>query len=307
MKDFNLVAYGSDSYKGSHWAFMPENFVTTTAYCEPRVGAKFDNNVFFGLQYQIMRYFAGQVVTRAKIEEAAQEYMDHFGNPDVFNRAGWEHILNEHDGYLPIKIKAIPEGTVVPTGTCLFTIKNLGGKKTKWLTNFVETMIMQVWCPTTVASSSRAIKQIINEHLQRSGTPADLPFKLHDFGFRGVSSLETSQIAGAAHLVNFMGTDTMSAIPLLREYYGVKDMPGFSIPATEHSTMTAEGPTGEANVVRRILKKVPTGLVGIVIDSYDAENFIKEVIGGNEDIKQSIINRDGTVVFRPDSGMPPRS
>ncbi len=301
----NLIAFGTDSYKQSHHTFYPKGLQTVYSYCEPRVGAQFPRTVFFGLQYIIRRYLAGQVVTRDKIEEAAEICAQHFGSEHVFNRKGWEYILEEHDGRLPVRIKALPEGSVVHPGIALFTIENTD-PNVPWLTNFLETILLQVWSPCTVASSSLAIKEIIKVHLDNSGTPEEIDFKLHDFGYRGVSSMETSALAGAAHLVNFMGSDTMSAIPLLRDYYGATDMSSFSIPATEHSVMTAGGPEGEADVVRRVLQANPTGLVAMVIDSYDTINFIKGVIGGNEDIKNTILNREGTTVFRPDSGQLPQ-
>lgn len=296
----NLILQ-SDSYKYSHYPLYPEGTEVVYSYCEPRVGARFKETTFFGLQYILSRYLAGRIVTREKIEEAADMCKLHFGSETIFNRKGWEHILIEHDGRLPIRIKALPEGMTVPEGNALFTIENTD-PRVPWLTNFLETLLMQVWSPTTVASSSREIRKIIKSYLELTGDPSGLPFKLHDFGFRGVSSLETAALAGAAHLATgAMGTDTMAALTLLRDYYK-EPMAGFSIPATEHSIMTAGGPAGEADVVRRILATYPTGLVAMVIDSYDTINFIERVIGGNPDILAAIRNRQGTVVFRPDSG-----
>lgn len=295
------MAFGSDSYKLSHHNFYPEGLETVYSYCEARKGAQFYETTFFGLQYIVSRYLAGQVVTREKIEEAAQVCEAHFGRSDVFNRKGWEHILKKHNGRLPIRIMALPEGTTVPEGTALFTIENTD-PQVPWLTNYLETLIMQVWSPITVCSSSRYIKKVINKYLDLTGDPAGLPFKLHDFGYRGVSSLETAALAGAAHLVNFMGTDTLAAIPLLRNYYGATEMPAFSIPATEHSVMTAGGPDGEAEIIRRILATHPQGLVAMVGDSFDMFRFVTDVIGGNPDILEAIRNREGCVVIRPDSG-----
>lgn len=296
----NLILQ-SDSYKYSHYPLYPEGTEVVYSYCEPRVGARFKETTFFGLQYILSRYLAGRVVTREKIEEAADMCKLHFGSETVFNRKGWEHILVEHDGRLPIRIKALPEGMTVPEGNALFTVENTD-PRVPWLTNFLETLLMQVWSPTTVCTSSREIRKIIKKYLDQTGDPAGLPFKLHDFGFRGVSSVETAALAGAAHLATgAMGTDTMAALTLLRDYYK-ESVAGFSIPATEHSIMTAGGPAGEADIVRRILATYPTGLVAMVIDSYDTINFIENVIGGNPDILAAIRNRQGTVVFRPDSG-----
>ena len=301
MNNFNLVAFGTDSYKHSHHSFYPDGLETVYSYCEPRVGSTFKDITFFGLQYFYSLYLSGKVVTREKIEEAAAICEAHFGSAEVFNRAGWEYILDRHDGYLPVRICAIPEGTTVPEGTCLFTIENTD-PNVPWLTNYLETLLMQVWSPTTVCTASREAKKIISKYLDLTGDPQGLPFKLHDFGYRGVSSLETASLAGAAHLVNFMGTDTMSALPLLRDFYLANDMAGFSIPATEHSVMTAGGPTGEADIVRRILRAHPEGLVAMVGDSFDMYRFVTDVIGKNRDIYDTIRNRQGTVVIRPDSG-----
>lgn len=305
MNNFNIVAFGTDSYKQTHYKLYPEGLETVYSYCEPRVGARFDETMFFGLQYIIAEYLTGQVVTQAKIDEAAAICEAHFGSPDIFNREGWEHILNTHDGRLPIEIKALKEGTIVPTGTALFTIENTD-PQVPWLTNYLETILMQVWAPITVASSSHAVRQIIAGYLEDTGTPEDLPFKLHDFGYRGVSSMETAALLGAAHLATgAMGTDTMAALSLAKEFYD-EPMAGFSIPATEHSVMTARGPEGEADIVRQILREYPTGLVAMVGDSYDMIGFIHNVIGKNPDILEAIKNRDGTVVIRPDSGTLPK-
>lgn len=302
MKNFNLVSVGTDSYKHSHWRLLPENTEVVSSYCEPRAGARFPRTMFFGLQYFLKAYLAGRIVTREKIEEGAERMYKHFGSDRVFNRVGWEHILKAHDGRLPVKIRALPEGTVVPEATPLFTIENTGGIPTAWLTNYLETILMEMWMPTTVATSSLAVRNIIRRYLDATGDVAGLGFKLHDFGYRGVGCPEYAALAGAAHLATgAMGTDTLAAVDLLRDYYS-EDMAGFSIPATEHSIMTSRGPEGEADVVRQILREYPTGLVAMVIDSYDTHRFIRQVIGDNPDIIQAIRARQGTVVFRPDSG-----
>ena len=307
MKDFNIVAYGSDSYKLSHHGFYPKGLQVVQSYCESRPGGMFDEIVFFGLQYILKEYLCGQVVTKEKIDEAEELANAHLG-PYIFNRAGWEYILKKHNGYLPIEIWGVSEGTVHPPGTPLFTIQNTD-ENVPWLTNYLETMLMQVWSPTTVATGSREVKKIIDRYLEKTGDPSTIDFKLHDFGFRGTSSPETAALAGAAHLVNFQGTDTMAALALLRDYYtphsefnNTHTISGFSIPATEHSVMTMGGPDGEREIVNRILDAHPTGLVACVIDSYDTIRFIKEVIGGDPTLVKEILDRDGTLVFRPDSG-----
>ena len=129
----------------------------------------------------------------------------------LFNEAGWRHILNVHGGRLPLEIRAIAEGTRVPVSNALITVVNTD-EKVAWLTNYVETLLVQAWYPTTVATQSHFMKQTILQHLTESGTPAEVDFKLHDFGYRGSTSVESAGIGGAAHLVNFKGTDTLEAI-----------------------------------------------------------------------------------------------
>jgi nicotinamide phosphoribosyltransferase len=304
MNNFNLLAVGTDSYKQSHHSLYPPGTEKVYSYCESRVGARFPASLFFGLQYILKKYLVGQVVTQAKIDEAAELCAAHFGREDVFNREGWEYILKKHKGYLPVVIKAVPEGEIIPTGNVLFTIENTDWQ-VPWLTNFLETVLMQVWSPITVATGSHEVRKIIKKYLDLTGDPAGLDFKLHDFGYRGVSSVETAALAGAAHLATgAMGTDTMAALSLLKNYYH-EPMAGFSIPATEHSIMTARGPEGEADIVRQILTTHPEGLVAMVIDSFDTIGFIDQVIAKNRDIYDMIRSRNGTVVFRPDSGTLP--
>ena len=201
----------------------------------------------------------GQVVRPEHLDEAEAVFREHFfGDPSLFNRAGWQHILDKHDGRLPVRIRAVPEGTVVPTSNVLMTIENTD-PACYWLTNYLETMLVQVWYPCTVATQSRSMKQVIADYLQRTGDMSGLPFKLHDFGFRGVSSVETAAIGGAAHLVNFTGTDNIAGVMMARNYYGAA-MPGFSIPAAEHSTITSWGRDREVDAYANMLEAFPQGL-----------------------------------------------
>jgi nicotinamide phosphoribosyltransferase len=161
---------------------------------------------------------------------------------------------------------------------------------------------MKVWYPTTVATLSREIKKIIKGFLERTGDPALLPFKLHDFGYRGVSSEETAAIGAAAHLLNFLGTDTVAGILMLREHYYAKGMPGASIPASEHSTMTAWGKGNELEAYRNMLSAYPEGPVACVSDSYNIYNACEKLWG--ELLKPDVVKRKGTLIIRPDSGDP---
>ncbi len=297
MTNENLLLL-TDSYKTTHWKLMPPGTETMISYFESR-GGEFDNTVFFGLQYLLKKYLAGQVVTREKIDYAEQRVNAHMG-PGVFNREGWQHILEVHQGHLPIRIKAVAEGSVVGTHNALMTVENTD-PKCFWLTNYLETLLVQAWYPTTVATLSREIKKIILSYLHKTGDPSLIGFKLHDFGFRGVSSVESAGLGGAAHLVNFLGTDTFEALEICKDFYG-EEMAGFSIPASEHSTITSWGKEHEVDAMHNMLMSYPTGLVACVSDSYDIYKACAEYWGA--ELRDLVLGRDGTLVVRPDSGDP---
>ncbi len=243
--------------------------------------------------------FAGKVFTGQDIEEARKFADKHFGgNPKCFNHAGWKNLYAKYRGVLPLRIRAVKEGSVVAAQNAMITIENTD-PEFYWLTNWAETVLLQVWYPVTVATLSRAIKQIIGEALVRTGDPSLLPYKLHDFGFRGVSSRESAAIGGAAHLFNFLGTDNLAAIELLQQYYAA-DMPGLSVPASEHSAMTAWGRAHEVDAFENVLNNVPEGIVACVSDSYDIYKAVRDLWGGK--LHDKVLRRNGTLVIRPDSG-----
>lgn len=300
--DMDNIALKTDSYKLNHWNQYPEGTEIVHSYFESRNGAMFPYTVFFGLQYLLKKNIVGKVVTRAKIEQAAALTKAHLGSEERFNRAGWEYILNNHDGKLPLRIKAVPEGMVVPTNNVLMTVENTDEKNCAWLTNDLESLLTHVWYPSTVATLSRNVKEVIQKYLAETAENAlGLDFMLHDFGYRGVSSDESAEIGGAAHLINFKGTDTVPAILLLSEYYGNGTFDGiaYSVPATEHSIMTALGKEGEAQVVANLLTNYPTGILSVVADSYDIYNFVDNIVG--KQFKNQILAREGVFVVRPDS------
>ncbi|XP_060577415.1 LOW QUALITY PROTEIN: nicotinamide phosphoribosyltransferase-like [Ruditapes philippinarum] len=291
----------TDSYKVTHHMQYPPNTTNVYSYFESR-GGKFEKTVFFGLQYIIKRWLCGKVVTEEKIQEAKELYHKHFMK-DHFNVDGWRYILETYDGHLPIRIKSVPEGMVVPYKNVLFTVENTD-PKCHWLTNYFETLLVQVWYPMTVATNSRYQKEIIAKYLDETAeTLEKLPFMLHDFGFRGSSSVESAGIGGCSHLVNFMGTDTIAGITTARRYYGC-DIAGFSIPAAEHSTITTWGKDGEVEAFRNMLTRFPDGLVACVSDSYNIWDACEKVWGGK--LKSLVEQRkNGSLVVRPDSGDPP--
>jgi nicotinamide phosphoribosyltransferase len=254
----------SDSYKISHWKQYPPGTEYVYSYFESRGcdRAGWDSVCFFGLQYFLKRYMVGSVVTKEKIDEAEKIYSIHFGdgvneNPALFYREGWEYILKQHNGKLPVHIKAVPEGMVVPNKCVLFTMVNTD-PKCYWLTNFLETLLVQVWYPMTVCTNSRMQKLSIHKYLEDTGNqdwsiPGGSVFKLHDFGFRGVSSVESAAAGGCGHLVNFLGTDTVAAMVCAQTYYGAGIASGHSIPASEHSTITSWGVDGEVDAMENML------------------------------------------------------
>jgi nicotinamide phosphoribosyltransferase len=146
------------------------------------------------------------------------------------------------------------------------TIENTD-PKCFWLTNYLETLLVQVWYGCTVATQSYFIKKMIMEYANKTGNPELVSFKLHDFGFRGVSSVESAGVGGMAHLVNFLGSDTMAALMVANEFYGC-DMAGFSIPASEHSTITSWGKENERAAMENMLDQyADCFLVACVSDS----------------------------------------
>lgn len=238
MDYLDNLLLNTDSYKPSHWLQYPPNTEYVFSYIESR-GGDYNETVFFGLQGFIKDYLL-KPITQQDINYANSFYSDHVG-PNIFNKEGWEYILKRYGGYLPLKIRAVPEGLVVPTLNVLVNIENTD-PKCYWLTSYVETAILRaVWYGTTVATQSWHIKQDIKKMMEKTCDNLDgLPFKLHDFGARGVSSHESAAIGGAAHLINFLGSDTMAgAIYANTRYQGFGKMFAYSVPAAEHSSITS--------------------------------------------------------------------
>lgn len=298
MKLAKNIILNTDSYKVSMFKQYPAGTTGVYSYIESR-GGKYDATVMFGLQAFIKEYLTTPV-TREDIEVADKILTAH-GVP--FNRDGWEYIVEQLGGRLPVRIKAVPEGSVVPVSNVLVTIENTD-PKCFWLTTWLETALLRaVWYGTTVATQSYTIKKVIAEYLEKTGDPSGIDFKLHDFGARGVSSLESAGIGGAGHLINFMGTDTITGILYAMEYYDA-GVCGFSIPAMEHSTVTSWGREGEVDAYRNMVTQYakPGSIVAVVSDSYDVFNAASKLWG--EELRQQVIDSGATIVIRPDSGDP---
>ncbi|WP_345816634.1 nicotinate phosphoribosyltransferase [Paraburkholderia sp. PREW-6R] len=287
----------TDSYKASHFLQYPPEATAMFSYIESR-GGRYDRTLFFGLQMLIKEYLC-RPVTSAMIGQAKAFFTAH-GEP--FNEAGWRYIVDQCNGYLPVRIRAVPEGSVVPTHNALVTVE-CDDPRVFWLASYLETMLLRVWYPITVATQSWHLRKLIRAALVKSSDDlAQLPFKLHDFGARGVSSAESAAIGGAAHLVSFMGSDTVLGVVAANHYYN-ESMAAFSVPAAEHSTITSWGRERETDAFRNMIATFgkPGAIVSVVSDSYDL--FAALDVWGSE-LKQTVIDSGGMLVIRPDSGDP---
>jgi nicotinamide phosphoribosyltransferase len=290
---------GTDSYKLSHWVQYPAGTDGMFSYIESR-GGKFDRSVMFGLQMILLDFFARRI-TRDDVAIAKEIAAAH-GEP--FNEAGFLRIVDTHDGYWPLRIRALPEGTVVPAGVPMVTVESTD-PELAWAVSYVETLMLQLWYPVTVATLSWSVRKVIASFLDETSDDAasQLPFKLHDFGYRGVSSPQTAARGGLAHLVAFRGTDTLAAVLAGRAYYD-EPMAGYSIPAAEHSTITSWGPEAEVEAYRNMVRQFgkPGAIFACVSDSIDIYNAVDHLWG--EALRQEVIDSGAMLVVRPDSGDP---
>ena len=292
------MALDSDSYKLSHWKLYPPNTTAMYSYFESR-GGHGDYTVFFGLQYYLKRYLATPI-TVEDVEEAKEFAIIH-GVP--FNYDGWMYIAKDLKGKLPVRIKAVPEGSVLPKHNILFSVESTD-PKVFWITSWLETLLVRIWYSISVATNSYAIKQTIKDYLDKTSDDpeGEIGFKLHDFGSRGSTSQESAMVGGASHLVNFMGSDTIAGIWMANKYYDCK-MSAYSIPASEHSTITMWKKENEVEAYRNMIKQFgDTGIFACVSDSYDIYNATEKLWG--EVLKSEVENMKAVLVVRPDSGDP---
>lgn len=301
MKNLISTITRVDSYKFSQWSMYPKGTTHISSYIESRGGEP--ESVFFGLQAFIKEHLLTPI-TMADINRAERVVTAH-GLP--FNREGWEIIVNEYGGKLPVEIQAVPEGTVMETHNVQVQIVNTD-PRLAWLTSYLETALLRaIWYPSTVATKSRKMKALIAAALhETSDVPVmdQLMFKLHDFGARGASSSETAMLGGMGHLINFMGTDTFEAVEGVMAYYNTDEVVGFSIPASEHSTVTSWGRENEVKAYENMLDTFggPGKLVACVSDSFDIYAATRDLWGGV--LKDKVLAMGGTLVVRPDSGDP---
>ena len=286
-----------DSYKLSHAFAYPKNITGMFSYIEARTNGR-DIMIPFGLQMWIYKFLTIQV-THFHINEA-EAFAQAHGEP--FSRDAWEKVINVYNGYLPLVIRAVPEGTPVRSGNAIVTVK-CEDEDLFWMCSYIETAILRaVWYPTTIATLDYESKREIKRFYEISGADMNmLPFALHDFGGRGVASAEQAEIGGAAHLVNFMGSDTVEGVRAANYYYDCP-MSAFSVPATEHSVECSFGksPAQELEYLTHVITNLGKkgGIVSIVIDGYDVYRAADQIC----DLKELIIASGAKVVLRPDSG-----
>jgi nicotinamide phosphoribosyltransferase len=309
--------FAIDFYKTDHRRQYPEGTTEVYANFTPRychlakMGEKFDKKVvFFGLQYFITDFLINTwnngFFTKSK-EYVLYEYKNRMDLSLGKDAIGVEHIAALHElGYLPIKIKALPEGTRVPIGVPILTIVNTH-PDFFWLTNYLETIIScYLWKPITSATIAYEYKKLLTHFAHKTGTPLDfVKYQAHDFSFRGMSGPQDATLSGAAHLTSFYGTDTVCAIDLINQYYSgdyCSGVIGCSVPATEHSVMCMGSKDGELGTFRRLVTEIyPKGIISIVSDTWD---FWKVITDYAVQLRLEILAREGKVVFRPDSGDP---
>jgi nicotinamide phosphoribosyltransferase len=298
-----------DGYKADHRSQYPKGteYVYSNFTARKSMNPEITKVVVFGIQYFIKKYLIEDFnqnffgVDKSAAVAAYKDIMDGYIGPDKITT---EHIAELHDlGYLPIKIKALPEGSRCPMGVPFVTVVNTD-KRFGWLTNYLETIMSCIlWGPMTSATVAFQFRKIMTEYAVKTGSSLDfVKWQGHDFSFRGMFGLEAALMSGAAHLTSFTGTDTIPAIHFAKKYYNAEGLIGGSVPATEHSVASANGENNEWELYRRLIEDVyPSGIVSVVSDTWDYWNVLTNIVPS---LKDSIMKRDGKLVVRPDSGDP---
>jgi nicotinamide phosphoribosyltransferase len=302
----------TDFYKTDHRRQYPPGTSLVYSNFTPRASRipGVDQVVVFGIQYFIKEYLQNQFnqnffnVEKRTALSRYKRRLDYSLGKDA---VPIEHIAALHDlDYLPLQIKALPEGTLCPIRVPCLTIRNTLPEYF-WLPNFLETILSTVlWGPMTSATIAHEYRKKLDFYAElTSDIPEFVQWQGHDFSMRGMYGLEAATLSGAAHLLSFTGTDTIPAIDFLEQYYGAiseSELIGGSVPATEHSVMSLGGDANEKETIRRLITEVyPTGIVSIVSDTWDFWKVISQIA---RELKDTILARDGKVVFRPDSGDP---
>lgn len=284
----------TDSYKLSHFLGYPKDAEYMYSYAESR-GGEYRASVFFGLQ-KFIKELAAVRVTMDDIYEA-EAFAQAHGTP--FNFQGWMDIVTDYDGKIPVRIKAVAEGTLVPTRNVLVTVENTDPRMA-WLTSYIETALLRAtWYPTTVATRIHYMKERIKPYYDSTSDVGDMGFSLLDFSARGCSSIETAQLGGMAHLVHFIGSDNIPAVLSAKRFYN-EPMAAFSVSATEHSIMTSFGQEGETDSFEYLIDNMMQegGILSVVSDTWNVYEAAHKWVA----LAHKIRAKNGTLVFRPDSG-----
>jgi nicotinamide phosphoribosyltransferase len=298
-----------DGYKNWHHMMYPAGITQLYSNMTPRSykHLKCDKSVFFGLQYYLKEYLIKQWnenffnIPKDKIVNDVKRFHWAYSGVD-FNTT---HIEKLHDlGYMPLKIKALPEGSLVNEKVPYFTITNTH-PDFAWLVNYLETqMSTSIWDLCVNATIAYEYRKILDKWADKTcDDNSFVQWQGHDFAQRGRSSQE-STFNQAGHLLSFTGTDTIPSIFMLEEYYNAditKELVGASVPATEHSVMTSYGKEDEIEAFERMLNLFPTGIISVVSDSFDLWQVCTTFV---TQLKDKILARNGKLVIRPDSGDP---
>ncbi len=298
----------TDQYKAnSHWNMVPSDVTATRSYCEARIGAKYNDIVFHGLQALLMKRFVGAPLTLDDIHysDMVMNLSNFHSNP--FNLESWIRLYHKHNGRIPVRIKALPEGTIISPGTAWFTIEGTD-PEFAWLSQRLESVLLHTWYPTTIATRSRNNIKVIQDALIASSEQSpELARHLYvDFGYRACSCDEQAAIGGAAHGINSYASDTILGLVEIDRYYGGLTEKGimYSVPATEHRIAQSFGKR-EDEYLLKMMELYPDWILSIVSDTNNIEVFVNEVVRRNKDkiiqrweVGKAQINK---VVIRPDS------
>jgi nicotinamide phosphoribosyltransferase len=289
----------SDIYKFGHNRMLTPKIKGLHSYLEARKGALFQETKWFGLQYIL-----NQLQKQLTMDDAKQilELSKECGVPVTLKQI--DTVMRKHDGFLPVEIKALPEGMIVPVSNALMTVNSTYLEDdTKWMTNYIETESSRVWYPTGVATLKHEIRKLQKRYLELTSDTMDIfDFQIHDFGARATTCREQTGIGGMAALAGGgLGTDTSLGMVYANAFYDAPLACGFSVYASEHCVMTKYGEAGEKDVFKELVLEFPNGILSLVCDSYSDKRFVSEYA---LELKPLIIARDGKTVFRPDSGDP---
>lgn len=302
----------TDFYKTIHHNCYVGGLEKLVSYWTPRMSRKENMNevVMFGLQSFIKKFFIkcfnDEFFNKPK-NEVIEEYKRIIKYTMGKYYADTKHIEKLHDlGYLPIEIKAVPEGTLVPIKVPMIQITNTH-KDFAWLVNYMETLLScYIWQPMTSATISHQFRKIINYYYNKT---VDINTRnkntaCGDFSMRGMSCVESAMSSNAGHLLSFISTATIPTITYLEKYYNCNienEIVGLGTPSTEHSVMSSYTKNGEIDCYKKLIQKYSKGTLSVVSDTYDYWSLITKEL---PKLKQDIMARNGKIVIRPDSGDP---